>query len=146
MKADLFTIKSQEAIAAARELAASRRNPQVNANHLLVVLLEQQDALVLPILNHIGVDVEAVARQANEAIDLLPTVTGEASKPEYDAEFAAVLKRAESEAKKLGDQYIPSEDLLLALADDRNTHVGATRDQIIDAIKTLRPQPVSSQN
>src|SRR5204863_5289967 len=47
--------------------------------------------------------------------------------------------------KKLGDDYIPSEDILLALADDRNTEVGATRDQVLDAIKTLRPQSVSSQ-
>src|SRR5437764_12457704 len=145
MNADRFTIKSQEAIAAARELAASRRNPQVNSNHLLLALLEQQDALVLPILQHLGVDVGKVRHEALDALDLLPTVTGEAAAPDFDAEFIATLKRAESEAKKLGDQYIPSEDLLLALADDRNTEVGATRDQIIEAIKQLRPQPVTSQ-
>src|SRR3954453_9221673 len=125
MKAELFTIKSQEAIAAARALSAGRRNPQVNTNHLLLVLLEQQDALVVPILKHLNVDIEAVTRHANEAIDMLPTVSGDEVSPEYDAELIAALKRAESEAKKLGDQYIPSEDLLLALADDRNTEVGA---------------------
>jgi ATP-dependent Clp protease ATP-binding subunit ClpB len=145
MNADRFTIKSQEAIQAASQLAAARRNPQVNSNHLLLALLEQQDALVLPVLKHLGVDVDAVRRHANEAVEMLPTVTGEATAPEYDSQFISVLKRAESEAKKLGDQYIPSEDLLLALADDRNTHVGATRDQIFEAIKTLRPQPVTSQ-
>src|SRR5438067_629972 len=78
MNADRFTIKSQEAIAAARELAASRRNPQVNSNHLLLALLEQQDALVLPILQHLGVDVGKVRHEALDALDLLPTVTGEA--------------------------------------------------------------------
>src|SRR5258705_329297 len=146
MNADRFTIKSQEAIQAASQLAAARRNPQVNSNHLLLALLEQQDALVLPILNHLKVDVDGVRRHANEAVELLPTVTGdEVAAPQPDPEFMAVLKRAESEAKKLGDQYIPSEDLLLALADDRNTHVGATRDQILEAIKALRPQPVASQ-
>jgi ATP-dependent Clp protease ATP-binding subunit ClpB len=145
MNADRFTIKSQEAIQAASQLAAARRNPQVNSNHLLLALLEQQDALVLPILHHLRVDVDSVRRHANEAIELLPTITGDAAAPEFDSEFVAVLKRAESEAKKLGDQYIPSEDLLLALADDRNTEVGATREQILEAIKTLRPQPVSSQ-
>src|SRR5436190_18036556 len=145
MNPDRFTIKSQEAIAAARELAAQRRNPQVNSNHLLAVLLEQQDALVLPILNHLKVDLEKLQRSTNDALDMLPTVTGDATQPEYDAEFVSVLKRAESEAEKLGDQYIPSEDLLLALADDRNTDVGATRDQILEAIKALRPQPVTSQ-
>jgi ATP-dependent Clp protease ATP-binding subunit ClpB len=146
MNADRFTIKSQEAIQAASQLAAARRNPQVNSNHLLLALLEQQDALVLPILQHLKVDVDAVRRHANEAVELLPTVTGDEVTPQPDPEFVAVLKRAESEAKKLGDQYIPSEDLLLALADDRNTEVRATREQILEAIKTLRPQPVSSQN
>jgi ATP-dependent Clp protease ATP-binding subunit ClpB len=146
MNADRFTIKSQEAIQAASQLAAARRNPQVNSNHLLLALLEQQDALVLPILNHLKVDVDAVRRHANEAIELLPAVTGDAVAPEFDKEFLTVLKHAESEAQKLGDQYIPSEDLLLSLADDRNTEVGATRDQILDAIKAMRPQPVTSQN
>src|SRR5215216_2076073 len=145
MDAERFTIKSQEAIEAARRLAAARHNPQVNPNHLLLALLEQQDALVLPILGHLNVDVDAVRRRANEALDLLPTITGGTSEPAYDSSFVTVLKRAESEAKKLGDQYIPSEDLLIALADDRNTDVGATRDQIIEAIKALRPQSVSSQ-
>jgi ATP-dependent Clp protease ATP-binding subunit ClpB len=146
MNQDRFTVKSQEAIQAASQLAAARRNPQVNSNHLLLALLEQQDALVLPILNHLKVDVDGVRRHANEAVELLPTVTGDqVAAPQPDPEFMAVLNRAESEAKKLGDQYIPSEDLLLALADDRNTHVGATRDQILEAIKALRPQPVTSQ-
>src|SRR4051812_42016931 len=145
MNADRFTIKSQEAIEAARRLAAARRNPQVNSNHLLLALLEQQDALVLPILGYLKVDVDGVRRRANEALDLLPTITGGSAEPEYDSELMSVLRRAESEAKKLGDQYIPSEDLLVALADDRNTDVGATRDQIVEAIKALRPQSVTSQ-
>jgi ATP-dependent Clp protease ATP-binding subunit ClpB len=145
MQIDRFTIKSQEAMEAARQLAAARRNPQVNPNHLLLALLEQQDALVVPILNHLRVDVDGVRRRANEAIEMLPTVTGDATQPEYDAQFISVLKRADSEAKKLGDQYIPSEDLLIALADDRNTDAGATREQIIEAIKALRPQSVTSQ-
>src|SRR5215213_5272409 len=120
MDAERFTIKSQEAIEAARRLAAARHNPQVNPNHLLLALLEQQDALVLPILGHLNVDVDAVRRRANEALDLLPTITGGTSEPAYDSSFVTVLKRAESEAKKL-------------------------RDQIIGAIKALRPQSVSSQ-
>src|SRR3954454_5632699 len=146
MKFDQFTIKSQEALQAAIQLAAQRRNPQVNSNHLLAVLLEQHDALVLPILNHLKVDIEKLQRSTVDALDLLPTISGASdAQPQPDAELMQVLQRAEKEAKKLGDQYIPSEDLLIALADDRNTEVGATRDQIIEAIKQLRPQPVTSQ-
>jgi ATP-dependent Clp protease ATP-binding subunit ClpB len=146
MKFDQFTIKSQEAIQAAQQLAAARRNPQVNSNHLLLALLEQQDSLVGPLLGHLSVDIEEIRRHANDAVDLLPKLQGNAgAAPDFDSEFAQLLQRAEREAKKLGDQYIPSEVLLVALADDRNTEVGATRDQLIDAIKQLRPQPVTSQ-
>src|SRR3954451_8803073 len=146
MKFDKFTIKSQEAIQAAIQLAAQRRNPQLNANHLLAVLLEQQDALVTPVLMHLKVDLEKLRRSTNEALEMLPTVTGDSAiEPQPDPEFMQVLQRAESEAKKLGDQYIPSEDLLIALADERNTEVGVTRDELIEAIKQLRPQSVTSQ-
>src|SRR5436190_11744721 len=146
MKFDQFTIKSQEALQAAQQLAAARRNPQVNSNHLLLTLLEQQDSLVQPLLKHLGVDIEEIRRHANDAVDLLPKLQGNAgATPEFDSEFAQLLQRAEREAKKLGDQYIPSEVLLVALADDRNTEVGVTRDELIEAIKELRPQPVTSQ-
>src|SRR5438552_6435567 len=146
MQADRFTIKSQEAIAAARDIAAARRNPQVGTNHLLLALLEQQDTLVVPILTRLGVEIDAIRHAANDAIDLMPAVTGEAAaEPQFDDELLATLRRADAEAKKLGDQYVPGEDLLLALADDRNTHVGATRDDVLQAIKELRPNPVRSQ-
>src|SRR3954451_11074106 len=146
MKFDQFTIKSQEALQAAQQLAAARRNPQVNSNHLLLALLEQQDSLVQPLLKHLSVDVDEIRRHANDAVDLLPKLQGNAgATPEFDSEFAQLLQRAEREAKKLGDQYIPSEVLLVALADDRNTEVGVTRDELIEAIKELRPQPVTSQ-
>ena len=55
MQADSFTIKSQEAISAARDIAAARRNPQVGPNHLLLALLEQQETLVIPVLTRLGV-------------------------------------------------------------------------------------------
>src|SRR6478609_5740372 len=97
MKYDQFTIKSQEAIQAAIQLAAQRRNPQVNPNHLLAVLLEQQDALVIPVLTHLAVDLEQLQRSTVEALDLLPKVTGEAdgAQPQPDAGFMQVLQGAE---------------------------------------------------
>src|SRR5436190_3997605 len=145
MQADRFTIKSQEAIAAAREIAAARRNPQVGPNHLLLALLEQQDTLVVPILARLGADIEAVRRNANEAIELMPAVTGEAAaEPQYDDELIATLRRAVSESEKLKDEFVPSEVLLVALAEDRNTDVGATREQVLEAVGELRPNPVRS--
>ena len=57
MQPDRFTVKSQEAVAAAQQLAAERRNPEVAPAHLLVALLEQEDGLVVPILQKLGADV-----------------------------------------------------------------------------------------
>jgi ATP-dependent Clp protease ATP-binding subunit ClpA len=54
MQADRFTVKSQEAVAAAQQLAAERRNPETSPAHLLVALLEQSDGLVVPILQARG--------------------------------------------------------------------------------------------
>jgi ATP-dependent Clp protease ATP-binding subunit ClpB len=146
MKFDQFTEKSQEAIQAAIGIAATRRNPQVNANHLLLALLED-DGVTRSVLAHLGVDIDGVRRHANEAVDLLPTVTGDgAAQPQPDSEFMSVLERAEKEAKKRGDTFIAVHNLLLALADDRNTEVGATRDQIDAALKEMGTQQANSQN
>ena len=79
MHADRFTIKSQEALAAAQKLAAAKRNPQVDPLHLLVSLLEQEGGIVVPVLRRANADPEAVRRRANEALDALPTVTGDAT-------------------------------------------------------------------
>src|SRR5260221_12619359 len=148
MQAARFAIRAREAIAAARELAAARRTPQVGPTPLLLALLEQPETetLVLPVLNKLGIDVDAVRRNANEAIELKPKLTGDAAEPEFDQEFLATLRRADAEAKKLKDQYVDGADLLIALAEDRNTDVGATREQVIEAIKELRANPISSQN
>ena len=77
MQADRFTIKSQEALAAAQKLAAAKRNPQVDPLHLLVSLLEQEGGIVVPVLRRANADPEAVRRRANEELDALPTVTGD---------------------------------------------------------------------
>ena len=75
MQPDRFTIKSQEAIAAAGSLAERARNPQVTPEHLLVVLLDQEGGVVPAVLAKLGVDAAAVRAQAQSAIAGLPTVT-----------------------------------------------------------------------
>ena len=77
MQADRFTVKSQEAVAAAQTLAAARNNPETAPPHLLLALLEQSDGLVVPILQKLGADPAAIAARAGEAIAALPTL-GEA--------------------------------------------------------------------
>jgi ATP-dependent Clp protease ATP-binding subunit ClpB len=152
MQADRFTIKSQEAIAAAGTLAERRRNPQITPEHLLVVLLEQEGGVVAPVLGKLGANLAAVRSEANAALETLPTVSagGESSNP--SSELVRVLRDAEGEMRSLKDEYVSTEHLLLALAghpskagDALRAH-GATKDHLLQAIKEVRgPHRVTDQ-
>src|SRR5918996_6166601 len=148
MQADRFTLKSQEALAAAQRLAGARRNPEVAPAHLLVVLLEQEGGIVVPVLRRAGADPERVRRRANEALDALPKVTGDAtSAPALGSSLIELLNRADEEARGMGDEYVSTEHLLLALAADPKVDAGATRDQLADAVQAVRgPHRVTDQN
>src|SRR6478735_9226773 len=108
MQPDRFTIKSQEAIAAAGSLAERRRNPQITPEHLLVVLLEQEGGVVAPVLANLG----AVRHEANAALEALPTVSqgGESAGP--SSELVRVLRDAEGEMRELKDEYVSTEHVL----------------------------------
>ena len=139
MQADRFTVKSQEALAAAQRLAGTRRNPEVAPEHLLLALLEQEGGIVVPVLRRAGADPERVRRLANAALDALPTVSGDASAPALGQELIGLLQRAEDEARELGDEYISTEHLLLALADaPRRRRRGAARRDRKDAARGRR--------
>jgi ATP-dependent Clp protease ATP-binding subunit ClpB len=81
MQADRFTVKSQEAIQAALELARGHRNPEAAPPHLLVALLDQPEGLVVPILQRVGADTATIAARASEAVAALPKLGGEADEP-----------------------------------------------------------------
>jgi ATP-dependent Clp protease ATP-binding subunit ClpB len=148
MQADRFTVKSQEALAAAQRLAGARRNAEVAPQHLLVALLEQEGGIVAPVLERAGASAETVRRSANAALDALPTVTGEPSAtPAVGSELIEMLKGADDEARGMGDEYVSTEHLLLALAADPKVDVGATREQIVEAVAEVRgPHRVTDQN
>src|SRR5437763_15429037 len=117
MHPDRFTIKAQEALAAAQRLAGARRNPQVTPLHLLVSLLEQDGGIVVPVLQRAGADPEGIRRRANERLDRLPKVTGDTgSGPGFAGEVSAMPQRAEDAARGLSDEYVSTEHILLALA------------------------------
>jgi ATP-dependent Clp protease ATP-binding subunit ClpB len=150
---DRFTIKSQEAIRAASQLAEERRNPQVMPEHLLVVLLEQDGGVVAPVLRKLGVSPDAVRSEVNAALDVLPTIAagGEAAGP--SSELVAVLRAAEHEMRELKDEYVSAEHLLLSLA-GHNSKAGevlrangATKQALLEAIEQVRRgQKVTDQN
>jgi ATP-dependent Clp protease ATP-binding subunit ClpB len=118
MQPDRFTVKSQEAVAAAQQLASQRRNTEVAPPHLLLALLEQTDGMVAPILQKLDTDPSAVVARAREAADALPTLSGD-ERPEARPSSALVnaLQQAEKEMARLGDEYISTEHILLALTD-----------------------------
>jgi ATP-dependent Clp protease ATP-binding subunit ClpB len=118
MQPDRFTVKSQEAVAAAQQLATARNNPEIAPAHLLASLLAQEDGLVPPILQKLGEDPGAIAAKANEAIEQLPTLSQGGEEPRMSSALAQVLRQAEKEMAKLGDEYISTEHMLLALSED----------------------------
>ncbi len=148
MQADRFTVKSQEAIAAAQRLAAARSHSRMEPHHLLAALLEQDGGIVAPVLERAGADVPTIRARTNAALDALPTVTGDTTEaPSLASESIELLTSAEDEARKLGDEYVSTEHLLLALAADPKVDVGATRDQLTDAVNQVRgPHRVTDQN
>src|SRR3954467_1544061 len=148
MRPDRFTIKTQEALTAAQRIAIARGNPQVTPQHVLVALLEQEGGIVAPILNRANADAEGVRRRANAAIDALPSVTGDVNQePGFALEGTEMLRKAEEEARGLGDEYISTEHLLLALADDPKVDTGASREQLLEALNAVRgPHRVTDQN
>jgi ATP-dependent Clp protease ATP-binding subunit ClpB len=148
MQADRFTVKSQEAVAAAQELARTRRNPEIAAAHLLVALLEQTDGLVVPILQKLGADTTTIAARANEAVATLPKLSGEGEEePRMSSNLAAVLRKAETEMAARRDEYISTEHLLLALTDSPIADLLPDRSSLEKAIGEVRgPHRVTSPN
>src|SRR4051794_18165468 len=148
MRPDRFTIKTQEALAAAQRIAIARGNPQVSPAHVLAALLEQEGGIVVPILRKANADAEGVRRRANAAIDALPTVSGDVNQePGFALEATEMLRRAEEEARSLGDEYVSTEHLLLALAGDPKIDVGASRGQLGEALGAVRgSHRVTDQN
>ncbi len=143
MQPDRMTVKTQEALAAAQRLAQTRRNAQVGPHHLLVALLEQDGGIVVPVLRRAGADPDAVRRKANQALDDAPTVTGDTpAQPTPDASLAELFAKADETARGMGDEYVSTEHLLLALAADPKIDVGASAEQLAEARRgRARPAP-----
>ena len=150
MQPDRFTVKSQEAIAAAQRLAAAGRNTEVAPPHLLVALLEQDEGLVPAVLTKLGADLPAIKSRARAAMADLPTLSGQSNQePRPAAAFVEVLRRAEGEMASLGDEYISTEHILLALADQGSSlaTILPDRDSLSKAIDEVRgPHKVDSPN
>jgi ATP-dependent Clp protease ATP-binding subunit ClpB len=104
-----LTVKSQEAVAAAQELARRNGNPELYPEHLLLALLDQE----LP--RELVPDAQALRAQAEAALAQKPRIEGAQQQPGVSSAFSKLLDRASDEAKKLEDEYVAAQHLLLAL-------------------------------
>jgi len=130
-----LTLKSQEAVAEAQELARRRGNPEVLPAHLLLALLDQE--LPQTLLGERAADVRA---EAEADVSRLPTLQGAAQQPTASTALSRVLDRAEEEMRKLEDEFVSTEHLLLALD-------VVPRDELLARLKEVRGgQRVTSQD
>lgn len=154
IKWDKMTVKSQEAINAAGQMAAEYGNPEVMPLHLLAALLEDREGIVLPVLEKIGVPAQQLLANVNAAIQRLPKIQGAQQNPSAGAALTKVLEQAFKEADNFKDEFVSTEHLLLALAQQKNdptrdalTALGATHDAILKALTSVRgTQRVTDQN
>jgi len=137
-----WTQKTQEAVAAAMELARSRSHPEVTPDHVLAALLGQDDGVVLPTLQKAGIPPAALRNRTESALAKLPQAYG-GGDPALSRDARDLLEAADRERGELRDEYLSTEHLLLALTDA----IGVTREQLLAVLREVRgSHRVTSQN
>src|SRR5437867_54383 len=129
IKPERLTVKAAEALQQASTLARSRGNPVINDAHLFLALLSQDDGIVVPLLQKAGLNVTQLSSETEREIDRFPKQSGTTAEPTLSREVSRVLDRADEEAKALGDAYVSTEHLLLALVEEK----GTTAKQLLSA-------------
>ena len=147
-----LTVKAGEALNESVTLARRNGNPAVYDIHLLSALLDQQESIVVPILQKLGASVAALRERVQREMARYPKQSD--AQPNVSRELNQVFDRAEDEAKKLDDEYVSTEHLLLALADVKGTEsrallnaAGVGRDNLLEALEAVRgTHRVTDQN
>ena len=152
MNYDQFTIKTQEAIQDAASLAQKNDHGEIGLEHLLSALLNQQDGIVVPIVEHIGVGSVSLKNQVETLLSQYPKVTGNAQ-VRFSSETEKTIAKAESEMSKLKDKFLSCEHILLSMtkSDGRVGELlrknGITYESVMESLKSVRGnQTVDSQD
>jgi ATP-dependent Clp protease ATP-binding subunit ClpC len=148
MRFDRFTERAQDAAARAYEIVQRYGHTQVDTEHLLLAILEQEDGAVNQILGELSVDVLEMKDRLDEDLRASPKVSvygGGVGQIFYTPRIRTVLELAQREANALKDEFISTEHIFLAILGERNTpsarilqEFGATRDRVMSAIQSLR--------
>src|ERR1700724_1937051 len=150
---DRLTLKAQEAVQAAQDIAARHDHQQIEPLHLLAALVAQHDGIVPPLLSRLGVRPETLAGEIKAGFARLPKVTGVAQQ-QLSPDANKVLEGAFVEAEQSRDDYVSAEHILLAISTIRKDPAaellarhGASREAILQALTTVRgSHRVTSQN
>ncbi len=148
-----FTLKAQEAVQSAQDIAARHDHQQIEPLHLLGALVAQHDGVVPPLLEKLGVRTNTIAGDIESRLGQLPKVTG-AVQQQMSPASNKVLEGAFVEAEQFKDEYVSTEHILLAIATIRKDEAaellakyGASRESILQALTTVRgSHRVTSQN
>src|SRR5262245_19542821 len=153
MRYDKLTLKSQEALSEAQSLATSRGHSQITPAHLLRALLGQPEGSTVPILQKIGVAIDGLQAKLEQRLASLPKVHGGAQ-PQLSPALNRILEAAFKEAEARKDEYVSTEHLLLAAAEDKIDdaaallrEVGATHAAIDKALVSVHGNaPITDQD
>src|SRR5271167_4168242 len=145
------TEKLQEAIRAAQSIALRHGNQQIDVEHLLVALLEQQGGLAPSILNKADIPLESVRARVQQAVDRMPKVSGTTGSPDQvyiTPRLQKLFGQAEDEAKRMKDDFVSVEHVLLAVTEEGLfKEFGLTRERLMRALQEVRgSQRVTTQN
>jgi ATP-dependent Clp protease ATP-binding subunit ClpB len=151
---DKFTVKAQEAVQRANNLASEHGNPELLPLHLLAALLEDKEGIVPPVLEKIGIGPQAVLSEVYREIEKLPKISGESAQATISNAANKLLEQAFKEAANFKDEYVSTEHLLLAITHLKQDAAakalmqhGATYDAILKALTSVRgSQKVTDQN
>ena len=154
MRFDRLTIKAQEALETAQNLATDAQSPELNVEHLMLALIRQTDGIVTPIFQKLGVDAVEITSAVESVVEKAPKVQGAASQMRISHALQAVLDAGFKEATVLKDEYVSTEHLLIACAEAKQTEVGRilreagiTKDKILKALVDIRGnQRITDQN
>ncbi|KPK87136.1 Clp protease ClpB, partial [bacterium SM23_31] len=154
MDIDKFTIKAQQALAAAKRIASDNAHQQIEPEHMFLGLLEDKESIVGSILKKVGLDTDMLKNKAQNVLEKFPKVTGAGIGSIYlSPRSAKVMDEAWKEAEQLKDEFISTEHLLLSLTDDKElagrifAGAGVKKEDILEALRSIRgTQRVTDQS
>ena len=151
MNYENFTIKTQEALQEASSIANKNDNSEIGTEHVLQALLEQQDGLIAPVVERVGVPSIELTKKVRDIVAANPKVSG-AAQVYFSSSMQKVLAKAENEMNALHDQYLSTEHILLAMteAGDRTGDLlrkcGINHKAVFEALKSVRGNQTVDSN